>query len=41
LPLTDILHDRAKLLRLLWWANWASIALIALGVLLIMMDFIG
>jgi len=39
--LLDILHDRARLLRLLWWANWASIVLIGLGVLIIISGLIG
>ncbi len=40
MALLDILHDRARLLRLLWWANWTSIALIGLGVMIIVMGLL-
>ena len=41
LPLLDILHDRVKLLKLIWVAFWASMIFLGIGYGLILMDLVG
>ena len=41
MPLLDILHDRVKLLKLFWIAYWASLALLAIGYVIILLDLLG
>jgi len=41
MPLLDILQDRVKLLKLVWFAFWVSMVFLAIGYALIMMDLLG
>lgn len=41
LALTDILHDRVKLIKLFQIAFWASLVFLGIGYALILLDLMG